>query len=391
MVDNPIRASDAFKPLRYGMVGGGPGSFIGSVHRKALAMDGLSAPAAGCFSAEPRSTLETGRSLGIRDDRLYSDWAEMAKAEASRDDGIDLVVIVTPNHLHAPVASAFLESGVHVVCDKPLATGVGEAEALTGISARTGARFCVTYTYSGYPAVKHAKSLIASGELGEVRFVNCEYAQQSFALPLERQGGKRAAWRFDPERAGPAATLGDVGTHIEHTVSYVTGLRLKRVLARMSALVPGRVLDDTDTVMTEYEDGASGLYWACQAAPGEGNGLRLRVYGSKGSISWAQEEPDLLHIRKLGEPERVWRRGRDEAAPSAAPFIRLPSGHPEGFIEAFANVYRAFLSGLRPGAPGALGAKEAEDYPTLADGIRGLRFVEACLASSKAGSAWVSL
>lgn len=373
--------------LRYGMVGGGPGSFIGEVHRKALTLDGLARLTAGCFSSRLEGTLSTGRALGLAEERLYSDWAEMAAAEARREDGIDFVVIVTPNNLHAPVAEAFLRAGIHVACDKPLAVSSAECEALSTLAASRGLSFCVTYTYTGYAAVKEAKALISEGLLGELRFVNAEYPQEFFAGLVEKAGNKQAEWRFDPARSGPVGTLGDVGTHVENLVSYVTGLRLKRLSARLGTIVPGRKLDDTATVMTEYEGGAAGLYWACQAAPGEGNDLRIYLYGTRGSLSWHQEEPEILRIGLLGKPSYVWKRGRDEMHPSAAAFSRFPAGHPEGYLEAFANVYRAFCASLA-GAPPFPGSG---DYPHLEAGAAGVLFCEACLASSRAGSAWIDL
>ncbi len=414
--------------LRYGMVGGGPGSFIGDVHRKAIAMDALAVPAAGCFSRDRSASLATGLALDIPPDRVYPDWETMARSEGGRPDGIDFVSIVTPNHLHAPVALAFLGAGIHVVCDKPLTTDMAGCAALERGVRDSGLEFCVTYTYTGYPAVAQARSVVDGGDgiLGPVRFVNAEYPQQFFARAVEREGHRGAAWRFDPARSGSAGTLGDVGTHVENLVATVTGLRLVRVLARLETAVPDRLLDDTATVMTSYEGGASGLYWACQAAPGEGNDLRIRVFGTKGSLSWRQEEPDILRIRLLDEPERIWKRGRDAACPAAGALVRFPAGHPEGYLEAFANIYRAFAgrlaariaAGRAPGIPGAGGKAETTDpagtpgarhpgfpgrgsggasgadapgYPGLAEGIAGVRFVEACVASSRSGSVWTDL
>lgn len=377
------------RALRYGMVGGGPGSFIGEVHRKAIALDGMAVIKAGCFSTRHEASLLTGLGLGIDKERIYADWREMARAEAARKDGIDFVVIVTPNHLHAPVAEAFLEAGIHVACDKPLALGVAECQKLEKMADSSGLEFCVTYTYSGYPAVKQARAFIDSGLIGEIRFINGEYPQEFFALPNEASGNKQAEWRFDPARSGPAGTLGDIGTHIEHTVSRITGLELSRVSARLQHLVPGRVLDDTATIMTEYRTGASGLYWACQAACGEGNDLKIRVYGSKGSLHWRQEAPDELRIKLLDQPERVWKRGRDQASPETARHIRFPWAHPEGYQEAFANIYREFAKTLVARASG--GERYVGDFPRIREGTSGLRFVEACIASSRAHGAWTEL
>lgn len=372
--------------LSYGMVGGGPGSFIGEVHRKALALDGMAVITAGCFSSKHEASLQTGLGLGLEAGRIYADWKQMAKAEAAREDGIDFVVIVTPNHLHAPVAQAFLEAGIHVVCDKPLALSVAECQKLEKLAESRSLEFCVTYTYSGYPAVKQARAFVDAGLLGDIRFINGEYPQEFFALPNEVTGNKQAQWRFDPARSGPAGTLGDVGTHIEHTVSYMTGLELTAVSARLQSLVPGRILDDTATIMTQYRTGISGLYWACQAACGEGNDLKIRIYGSKGSLLWHQEAPDELRLRLLGEPERIWKRGRDQASPRVTGCIRFPGGHPEGYQEAFANIYREFALTLLAGKQAYKG-----DFPRIQEGTRGLRFVEACLTSSRAHGAWTEL
>ena len=388
------RANAAGRLLRYGMVGGGPGSFIGDVHRKALALDGMAVLKAGCFSSRPKATRSTGESLGLEADRLYDDWREMAKAEASREDGIDFVVVVTPNHLHAPVAKAFLESGISVACDKPLAVSSAECRELEALAGAKGLEFCVTYTYSGYAAVKEASAIVAEGTLGEIRFVKAEYPQEFFAGLAEAAGNKQAEWRFDPARSGPVGTLGDVGTHVEHLVSYITGLRLKRLAARLGTIVPGRRLDDTATVMTEYEGGAAGLYWACQAAPGEGNDLNISVYGTLGALSWRQEEPEILRIGMLGEAGRIWRRGRDSAHPMTSAFSRFPAGHPEGFLEAFANIYRAYCSSVSnrvSGIAGSPGFAGQGDYPRVSDGTSGILFCEACLASSRTGSTWIDL
>jgi len=377
--------------LSYGMVGGGPGAFIGAVHRSALALDGRAVPAAGSFSKDSSKTRFLGRSLGIAEDRLYDSWESMAKTEGARPERVDFIVIVTPNHLHYPIAKAFLSEGIHVVCDKPLAISSTQADELAKLSSDKNLKFCVTYTYTGYPAVKQARLMIADGAIGALRFLQAEYLQDAFAFPAERKGSKQAEWRFDPERAGPAAALGDIGTHVESIASYVTGLRLSRVSARLSTLVPGRGMDDTGVVMTEYEGGVQGLYWVCQAAPGEGNGLRFRVLGSEGSLSWSQEEPDHLRFCRLGEPERILVRGRDAFHPEAQAFCRLPAGHPEGFIEALANVYRPFMASVAKRKTGSAPQGIDLDYPRAEAGAEGLRFVEACVKSSRADCAWISL
>ncbi len=379
------------KRLLYGMVGGGPGAFIGKVHRAALALDGRAVLACGAFSSDPAKTRSLGRELGLPGDRLYDSWEAMAASEAARPDGIDFVVIVTPNHLHHPIARAFLSEGFHVACDKPLAVSSAQADELARLAAAKDRKFCVTYTYTGYPAVKQARRMAAEGAIGEVRFVQAEYLQDAFALPAERQGNKQAEWRFDPARAGSAATLGDIGTHVENIVSYVAALRPRRVSARLSTLAPGRTMDDNGVVMAEYPGGAQGLYWVCQALPGAGNALRFRLVGSVGSLEWSQEDPARLRYCRLGEPERILVSGRDVFHPEAEAFRRLPAGHPEGFIEALANVYAPFLSTLAKIKSGTEPGGVDLDYPGAEEGAWGLRFVEACAASSRADSAWTDV
>lgn len=373
--------------LGYGMVGGGPGAFIGDVHRKALALSGGADLAAGSFSSDPEKTRELGRALALPEDRLYASWKDMARSESSRTDGIDFVVVVTPNHLHYPIAASFLEAGIPVVCDKPLAVSASQARDLSRLASDRGLAFCVTYTYLGYPAVKQARRMVADGAVGEVRFVEAHYIQDAFARPA--RGNKQAEWRFDPERAGPAGTLGDIGTHVENLAAYVTGLRVARLSARLSTLVPGRALDDCGTVLTEYSSGAQGLYWVCQAAPGHGNDLSIRVLGSEGSLSWRQEEPGLVRLARLGEGERALVLGRDPFYPEAEAFRRLPYGHPEGFIEALANVYAPFVRSLAKRKAGRVPEGTDLDYPGVEAGVSGLGFVEACVKSSRADSAWV--
>jgi len=376
--------------LTYGMVGGGPGAFIGEVHRKAIALDGSAQLAAGCFSRRHEATLDTGRALGLDPARLYRSFEEMAAAEAAREDGIDFAVIVTPNGSHHAAARAFLERGIHVACDKPLTLEVAEAEELASLARKNDLLFCVTYTYTGYPAVKHARELVARGDLGELRFVNAEYAQEWLATPLERDGKhKQAAWRADPRQTGKALAAGDIGTHVENLVRTVTGLRIEALCARLDRLVPGRVLDDNASVLVDYEGGARGLYWASQVAIGRDNALRLRVFGSKGALEWAQEDPDHLLVSWLSRPAERLSRGRDAFAPRAQRFSRIPAGHPEGYFEAFANVYRAFTAALGKKRGGVALGPEDLDFPGVEDGISGVRFVERCVESSRRGAARV--
>jgi predicted dehydrogenase len=382
--------SGAAVPLRYGMVGGGRGAFIGDVHRRAIAFDRSAALVAGCFSRTHENTLATGRALGLDASRLYRSFEEMAEAEAARRDGIDFAVIVTPNGSHFAAARAFLSRGIHVACDKPLTLEVAEAEELAALARRKDLLFCVTYAYTGYPAVKHAREMIARGDLGELRFVNAEYAQEWLATPLERDGlHKQAAWRGDPKQTGKSLCVGDIGTHVENMVRTLTGLRIARLCARLDTLVPGRALDDNASILIDFEGGARGLYWASQVAIGHDNGLRVRVVGSKGSIGWAQEDPDHLAVARLGKPSEILSRGRDAFHPQAQGYSRVPAGHPEGYFEAFANIYRTFAAALAKKKAGAALSTADLDFPGVEDGLSGVRFIDRCVESSKKGPAWV--
>lgn len=376
--------------LRYGMVGGGRGAFIGDVHRKAIGLDGLATLVAGCFSQTYANTLATGLSLGLSAERCYNTYEEMAEKEAQRADPIDFVVIVTPNAAHYAVAKAFLSKGFHVVCDKPLTFEVAEAQELSALARKNNLLFCVTYTYTGYPAVKQAREMIARGEIGQIRFVNAEYPQEWLATPSEREGSKQAAWRTDPKLSGKSNCVGDIGSHAENMVSYVTGLRIKSLCARLDSFVAGRVLDDNATIMVEYEGGAKGLYWASQIAVGCDNGLRVRVFGTKGSIQWAQENPNYLVVSKLGQPTQTLSRGRDAFHPNAQAYSRIPSGHPEGYFEAFANIYKAYIGALASVKAGAKPGPAELDFPTAGAGIDGVRFIGKCVESSQKGAVWIN-
>ena len=376
--------------LRYGMVGGGQGAFIGDVHRKAIALDGSAALVAGCFSRSHENTVATGRGLGLRDERLYRTFPEMAEAEAGRKDGIDFVVIVTPNAQHYPVAKAFLSRGINVVCDKPLVFEVKEGEELASLARAKGLLFCVTYTYTGYPVVKHAREMIARGDIGEIRFVNAEYPQEWLSTLLEKEGQKQAAWRADPAQTGKSNCVGDIGSHVENMVRYMTRLELVRLCARLDTFVPGRVLDDNASILVEYKGGAKGLYWSSQIAVGYDNALRVRVFGSKGSIGFSQENPNYLTVSRLGQPTQVLSRGRDPLYPHAQAYSRIPSGHPEGYFEAFANIYKTFTGALAKKKAGAPLEEKELDFPNIEDGISGVRFIGKCVESSQKGAVWVN-
>ena len=376
--------------LRYGMVGGGQGAFIGDAHRKALNLDGRATLVAGCFSRSCENTVATGAELGVKPERLYKSFDDMAKAEAAREDCIDFVVVVTPNYAHYAACKAFLEAGIHVVCDKPLAINSEQACELEELAKEKDLLFLVTYTYMGHVTAKHAKEIIKAGEIGKVRTVAAEYLQGWLASEGE-WGGKQGAWRCDPAQSGNTNCLGDLGTHIENAVATMTGLKIKRVLAKMDVMVPGRVLDDNDYVMVEYEGGATGMYWSSQVAIGHDNSLRVRIYGDKGSILWFQEEPEKITvIKQHGAPLAEHHRGYSSIAPGAAKYGRLPSGHPEGWLEAMANLYRSFMDCINAKRAGSF-TSDMIDFPTVSDGVQGIKFVEACLKSSANENVWTEL
>lgn len=377
------------KKLRYGMVGGGPGSFIGDAHRKAIHIDAMAELTAGCFSRTLENCLETGRELGVAEDRCYASFAEMAKAEAAREDGIDFVVVVTPNVSHYPVCKAFLEAGIHVSCDKPLCLEVAEAEDLCRLAKEKGLLFLVTYTYMGHVTAKHIRDYIKAGKLGKIRTVMAEYPQGWLAYEGE-WGGKQGAWRCDPKQSGGVNCLGDLGTHVENAVATLTGLKIKKVLAKMDVVVPGRVLDDNDVVMVEFEGGATGCYWTSQFAIGHKNDLRVRIYGEKGSILWEQENCE--RVTMIEEDGTIVERYRGTAGiePGAAAYGRLPSGHTEGWLESMGNLYKSFIACINAKKDGTF-TENMIDYPTVEDGLEGVKFVHACLRSNREGNVWTEL
>lgn len=377
------------KKLRYGMVGGGPGAFIGDAHRKAISLDGTAELTAGCFSRTPEKTVQQGELLGISPDRCYGNYAEMAEAEAAREDGIDFVVIVTPNNTHYEIAKAFLKAGIHVSCDKPLVTSAAEAEELKKLADEKGLLFMVTYTYTGHVTMKFMRDLIRNGEIGAIRTVMAEYPQ-GWLYDENSCGGKQGEWRCDPAQSGRVNCLGDLGTHVENAVATVTGLKIKRVLAKMDIVVPGRKLDDNDQILVEYEGGATGVNWTSQFAIGCDNSLRLRIYGSKGTLLWFQESPEEVILIREDGIARTIKRGYGAVTPEAAKYQRLPSGHTEGWLEAMGNLYDSFGACVRAAREGSF-TPEMIDYPTLEEGVNGLKYVEACLESNEKGNIWVEL
>lgn len=377
------------KNLKYGMVGGGPGSLIGGVHRKAAKFDGRSEIVAGAFSRTYEKTLETGKELNLDENRLYQDYEEMAEKESAREDGIDFVSIVVPNKFHYPIAKKFLNQGIHVVCDKPLTISLEEAEELESLTRKKDLLFAVTYVYSGYPMVKQARELVRSGKLGEIRVIQGEYPQEWLSEPAEKKGNKQASWRTDPELSGKTNCVGDIGSHIENTVSYITDLEIDSIAANMSIFGEDRELDDNAEMMLKFSNGATGTFWCSQVAIGHDNDLKIRIYGTKGALTWRQETPNYLEFSTLTEPKRTLSRGRDELHSLAKKEVRLPGGHPEGFFEAFANIYRNFLSALEDKKNGKTVKPEDYDYPDVKEGVQGVRFIETCLRSSQKNSKWV--
>ncbi len=376
--------------IRYGMVGGGPNAFIGDVHRTAIRMNNDAQLVAGCFSRDYNKSLSFGKTLNIDEERLYSDFKEMAKKEAARKDGIQFVVCVTPNISHYEVCKAFLEAGINVVCDKPLTWTSEQSEELIKIQHKNSLLFGVTYTYTGYPAVKEMRNLVKKGEIGKIRFVNAEYPQGWLSEPID-ENSKLAPWRMDPKISGATNCLGDIGTHIENLVSFVTGLKISKVCARLDSLVEGRTLDDNASILVDYESGAKGLYWSSQIAQGYDNAVRIRVFGEKGSLEWVQEDPDHFILTTNDCAKRIVSRGRDEFDPSAQKYSRLPAGHQEGIYEAFANIYKAYISALNKSLNNEIIDEDEVDYPTALMGLDGVKYVEKCLLSNEKGSIWVPM
>ncbi|GGA90054.1 oxidoreductase [Brucella endophytica] len=376
--------------IRLGMVGGGQGAFIGAVHRIAARLDDQYELVAGALSSNPERAKASALELSIAPDRAYGSFEEMAKAEAARPDGIEAVAIVTPNHMHAPAAKAFLEAGIHVICDKPLTLTVDEAKELVDLVDRTGKVFAVTHNYTGYPMIRQARAMVEKGELGEIRLVQAEYPQDWLTERAESTGSKQAEWRTDPKRSGAGGCIGDIGTHAYNLACFVSGLELDELLAQLTTFVEGRQLDDDVQILLRWKGGAKGMLWASQVAVGNENGLKLRVYGTKGGLEWTQADPNYLWFTRFGEPKQLLTRGGAGAWPEAARVTRVPSGHPEGYLEGFANIYaeaaRAIIAARDGGKPDG-----DVIFPTVRDGLKGMQFIEAAVASSNAGNVWTKI
>ena len=377
--------------IRLGMVGGGEGAFIGAVHRLAARMDDHYTFVAGALSSTPDKAKRSGAALGLAPDRVYSDYEAMAKAEAKRPDGIEAVSIVTPNHMHAPVAKAFLKAGIHVICDKPLALSLKEAKSLEALLAkRKDVIFALTHNYSGYPMIRHAKAMVKAGELGEIRVVQGEYPQDWLTTALEKTGQKQAAWRTDPKRSGAGGCVGDIGTHTYQLLCDVSGLAGEELAADLTSFVKGRVLDDNAHVMLRFKGGAKGMIWASQVAPGNENGLKIRIYGTKGGLEWKQEDPNYLWYTPFGEPKRLITRGGAGSNAAAGRMTRVPPGHPEGYLEGFANIYSEVALAIKAKRSGRKPDK-AITFPGIEDGVAGMAFIEACVKSSAKNGKWMKL
>ena len=375
--------------IRLGMVGGGQGAFIGAVHRLAARMDDHYEFVAGALSSDAARSKTSGEELGLAPDRIYGDFRDMAKAEGKRADGIEAVSIVTPNHMHFPAAKAFIEAGIHVVCDKPLSLNLKEALALEKLLAKNkNVIFALTHNYSGYPMIRQARAMVAAGELGDIRVVQGEYPQDWLTTDLEKSGQKQAAWRTDPARTGAGGCVGDIGTHTYQLGCFVSGLKLDELSADLTTFVKGRRVDDNVHVMMRYKDGAKGMIWASQVAPGHENGLKIRVYGTKGGLEWVQADPNYLWYTPFGEPKRLVTRGGAGANAAAARVTRVPPGHPEGYLEGFANIYTEVARAIKAKRAGKKPDKDVQ-FPGIEDGVAGMAFIEACVKSSAKNGKWV--
>ena len=375
--------------IRLGMVGGGEGAFIGAVHRIAARLDDHYEFVAGALSSTPEKARRSGEALALAADRIYDDYESMAKAEAKRKDGIEAVAIVTPNHAHAGPVLAFLSAGIHVICDKPLALSLAEAKKIEKAAEKSGKIFALTHNYTGYPLVRRMREIVRSGQLGAIRVVQAEYPQDWLSEAVEKTGQKQAAWRTDPKRSGAGGAIGDIGTHAYQLADYVTGLEVKELQAELTSFGEGRTLDDDARMNLRYANGAKGSIWVSQVAPGNENGLRLRVYGTKGGLHWVQANPNELFYSPLGKPTQILTRGGPDSGEAAARVTRVPPGHPEGYLEGFATIYSEVALAIKAARAGKKPPKGVE-FPGIADGVKGMAFIEACVKSAKANGKWVA-
>ncbi|TMC20008.1 MAG: Gfo/Idh/MocA family oxidoreductase [Chloroflexi bacterium] len=374
------------RKLRGGIVGGGQGSFIGAIHRVAAELDGQAEVIAGAMSTDPQRAQASAAAWYLK--RSYNSYTEMAEAESQLADGIDFVMVATPNHVHFPVAKTFLEHGIHVICDKPMTFSLAEAKQLVVLVERSKLIFALTHNYTGYPAVRHARHLVRSNAIGEIRKVLVEYLQDWLMEPLEKTGSKQAAWRTDPTRSGIAGSIGDIGTHGENLLQFVTELKITALCADLTTFIEGRLLDDDANLLLRLANGGKGILTCSQIAAGEENGLSIRVYGSKAGLAWYQQEPNTLLFKPHGQPQQILRTGQGYMSNDAKLATRTPAGHPEGFYEAFATIYKLALADMRHIA---MGEKPVGGYPTIYDGLRGMQFIVKAVESAQKGAVWVDI
>jgi len=375
--------------LKLGMVGGGQGAFIGGVHRIASRMDDHYELVAGCLASNPETAHASAKELGIDAERSYDDFLSMAEKESSRDDGIDVVAIVTPNYLHYPIAESFLSKGIHVICDKPLTHNLEDAENFHKVVSSSNALFALTHNYTGYPMVRQAREMFRNGEIGELRIIQVEYAQDWLTLPIEKDGQKQASWRTDPSKAGMGGSIGDIGSHAYNLADFITGAKLEELCADISSFVPGRKNDDNAHVLLRYANNAKGMLWSSQVAPGNENALRIRVYGEKGGLSWEQENPNYLTVDIFGKAKKIIRRAGNESSDIGNRVTRIPPGHPEGYLEGFANIYADFAKQIRAFQNSQKPDEELLLVPTIDDGLKGVKFITSVVESGSNGGKWI--
>ena len=379
--------------IKLGMVGGGKGAFIGAVHRIASRIDDRYELVAGAFSSNPEKSLASGKELGISPDRNYKDYLEMASKESERTDKIDAVAIVTPNHMHHPIAMAFIEKGFHIICDKPLAMNLKECEELVKATKEKDIIFALTHNYTGYPMIRNAKAMCEQGDLGNIRVIQAEYAQDWLTEDIENKpesgGNKQAAWRTDPAQSGGGGCIGDIGTHAFNLVRFITSLQPQQLSAELTSFVSGRQLDDNAQISIRFNGGAKGSIWSSQVAPGNENHLMIRIYGEKGGLEWCQEDPNYLYFTKYGEPKQKITRGGAGALDVSNEVTRIPPGHPEGYLEGFANIYTDVANALIDKKNGTFNP-DNHQFPSVEDGFEGIKFIERSIASSSSNSSWVN-
>jgi len=378
--------STSDRPLRAGIVGGGRGALIGAAHRIAAELDSEARVVAGAMSSNPETARESAADWHL--DRSYDSFEAMAVEEATHPEGIDYVIVATPNHLHLPVTRAFLDAGIHVVCDKPLTATLEEGEALAALFEKSDRLFALTHTYSGYPMIRQAREMVRAGELGELRRVQAEYVQDWLMEPQERMGNKQAEWRTDPARSGISCCVGDIGTHAKHLLEFVAGQKVASLCADLTAFVDGRQLDDDASMLLRMDGGARGTLVCSQVACGEENAISLKIYGTRAGLEWHQTDSNTLIVKRAGKPWEHYRTGHDYLGESAVRAARTPAGHPEGYLEAFANLYRDFMADVRRVSAGETPLR---NYPGVDDGVRGMRFVKAAVDSSENGATWVDV